>query len=739
MRSVFLLLILFLSGPLATEVNAQVKGSRNVATYTLKKLCTPILSRGFPTEVALWRTGRSQGYERRFQIVWDFYGQPKELTVEWTRAGKKQRFTTGLQTGRGSCVVTLHHTGNAQNFRITIKGPTNGGWEYSVTEYGKDGLQPIGLIPYPLGGTEPHRAIFGAAPDRTGNLYADAIATLQSPNVNSAEAGFVSATYAVRVPPGTRAFRVTTEPGAYLLVRQADPSEPCASDTTGQATKFSRRKTVDNVVSWQTPQLTPGWYQITASAINNRPPTRLKIDCFQTGHWSEASHNKKQGPGEVELILVGLESKTGADLQVPTGRLTLIAHGRTDSPRGKVTLGDAAGKRWESTPYYINWSQGSYSNDPSLVGLQGSRFVDSAAGVVAKMLADRGVRATNIDFIGHSWGAFIGWSLAGQFSAQSRNAGRKFHRFFALDPARIPLKRPVLSLGFQFWRAADLDFRNAATHSMTIHGQNDDLFSYGDAKLAQRADHNVFLFSTATDNGNLHGQPVKVMETLLKAPGGTKSSLLGAEVRLKILTVSGQEVYIDAEQGQRTVGDAVEYPRLFGQTKPGQNEVGPEVVPGAADIGESSVTLDYTGLPSFRFARTSFNGYLLSFSGDQLARLKSASVNTDETTLGLSDGSLEVTDSTLSINVSGLSYGPTSKARIDLQFDTENIPRAFAWLLDKEVNRSLLRWQRNGYKLPYPAGPYRSANYTVHLDTDNNGGLISMRYKDLNGQEVTLR
>ncbi len=725
---------------LDSEANAQsnprakARGVANSASYGLEQLGKKILSAGYPRQTGIWKFGRSLGYERRYVIAWDFYESPKSLTLEWTGVrGVKMKVSLPPRNGRGSRIVTLPANAKDHTLRVVIEGDASAGWEYELTEHPRDGQPLVNLSPYPVNGSEAHRAIFGASPNSTGNLYADVMARLRSPNGTGSDGEFV-AFYDVQVPPGTRAFRVTSEPSVWLVVKRIDTNGSLLPSASASTTKFSYTTSVPNVVSWEDPEFTHGLYRITASSLKSGTYP-LKFDCFQQGHWLPAGFPTKRGAQarESENILVGIESKGGADLQLRAGRLALISHGRTDSPKGKVALGDAAGARWETTPYFINWSQGSYWNTTgSLLGdvfLDGSRFIGPTAEAIGGLLKERGVLPGKVDFIGHSWGTFVGWQLAKNSGELS---GQKFHRFFALDPARIPPRKPeAVNLKFQFWDALKLDFRNVATHSMTIHGKIDSLKTYGDRRLAQRADHKVFLFSTdSADEHNLHTQPVKVMEALLQAPTGGVSSLLGTRVRLKVFTVSGGRVGLDADQGEATVGDAVEYPRLGGQSS------SLTVVPGSADIGESYVRLDYSGLSSWSFGSADFNGYIFSFSGEQLAGLKSASVNPADNTLGLTGSRIAVADRTLSINVSGLPYNSTSKARIDLQFDSGGIARAFDWILGKEVDRSRALWLQDGYQLDDTL--LGNASYSVHLATDGLGGIISMKYKNLSGQEVTL-
>ena len=90
------------------------------------------------------------------------------------------------------------------------------------------------------------------------------------------------------------------------------------------------------------------------------------------------------------------------------------------------------------------------------------------------------------------------------------------------------------------------------------------------------------------------------------------------------------------------------------------------VVPVLIDLSEDAVVFSYEGLPPGTFATAAFNGYVLTFPVE-CTLLAGARVDPTTTTLPLAPDAVEVGPQQLSVNVSGLSYGPED--RIGLRLD----------------------------------------------------------------------
>lgn len=236
----------------------------------------------------------------------------------------------------------------------------------------------------------------------------------------------------------------------------------------------------------------------------------IKIDCLMSGRWLATPGR----PGKSnDKVLVGLEGDIPAPSSTLSGRVTVISHGRQSSPLRMKPLGDAAGTAWGNPVLYVNWSEGSCFNTGWPLkdvlkdySLNGARFISDTAAVTHRLLFDAGVtNAENIDFLGHSWGTYLGNMLPREFGA-----GGMLGRLVALDPA---------TLDSQFQRLF-VNFRKAALHSLSLVSAYG---IYGSASLGATADNTVLVVANdfrpqhSLHDLRRHELPVEIMRQALES------------------------------------------------------------------------------------------------------------------------------------------------------------------------------------------------------------------------------
>lgn len=468
-------------------------------TYTCEELGSFVDSGGQQEKTAVWKIGKPPGYERTFRINWDMYGIPDNLTLKWLSPTGKMTHSTGTVSNTGTYTFTLSARGD-QTISIIVNsggGLSGTAWEYTLLEDGAN-VRDITLSAY--AGSVPHRRILSGT-----NLSRDEALDFSNFNVvsGSGYAALIPSVYRVVVPANARAFRVKTPPGVYLTVKKGCIPKPGEKVPGQSSANFSEK----NVVTFDELGTFPeaGTYYITAAMplfalqYGNAFPGAMEVDCFLGGRWAQATYKSKLN-GETQRILVGVESQGNLNLPASGERLALIGHGRTNSPFDRLAIGAAAGSRWGSAAYYVNWSEGSFDNNFVGAFLDGARFISSTGSQLAKVLAKQGYRSSRgVDYIGHSWGTYIGYSLASSFG--------DFGRFFALDPAQTGVWYPV----------GRVNFKGVAKYSMAIWGGG----LYGNETLGGRANDSVYLSSSGFLPGTLHEEPVTVMQEILEqsAPG----------------------------------------------------------------------------------------------------------------------------------------------------------------------------------------------------------------------------
>lgn len=138
------------------------------------------------------------------------------------------------------------------------------------------------------------------------------------------------------------------------------------------------------------------------------------------------------------------------------------------------------------------------------------------------------------------------------------------------------------------------------------------------------------------------------------AQDGT-GSLLGRSVVFNVNTWDDPHApYLVSRDYAAKVADGPE----FGMTPEGGLAL--DVVPVLVDIGKDRIDLAYPGQMPGAFMYAAFNGYVLRFAGE-CTLITGAAIDTDATTLPLTDADLVITPQSLGVNVAGQSYDKHSR------------------------------------------------------------------------------
>ena len=469
-------------------------------------------SGGEPEYRRLLSLGKAAGFERTFEISYQFYSVPDRMVVNYNGANDvKETKTTGEVSGSGVVKFTIP-SGSTPFVEITMNaGGGNSGtvWNFVPRETTPTVGTEIKLSAQPC--AEGWRNTLG------GNLCADASGiVLDPPPASSSSTDKCNRKlFYVDVPAGTTALRVSavganpsddnkqngTDPASIILSKSC-PASSCTFDkqTPGIANTTARNTLV--VTSSAREPVSGKWYITVFKRPSARNPLQggtLRVDCLQGGVWKQADYRAGTFRFERERIAVGIEGGTLPQ----SGRLLLLSHGRTDSPLGEMKgLGQAVSAKWGRTAYHINWSEGSYWNGGGISSLIGSRFIKPGMAQLEPLL-----RGFQIDFFGHSWGTYVGNEVA--------TVRGNFERFFALDPANNEA-----GTGFLLeYDTGSISFSSRAGYSMAVFGGG----RFGSSALAEDA-HDSIVLAPSNDNGqgcatspnpvNLarHTEPILVMK-----------------------------------------------------------------------------------------------------------------------------------------------------------------------------------------------------------------------------------
>lgn len=455
-----------------------------------------------------WSLGGTVGYSRKFKLSANFYTVKDRLVIKYPvssssytttdfgvlggnpQLGPESSYTFEIPANVGAKPVTITITADDDK-SSWLRGQTTRriGWDYVMTEVNPRTGELINLQPVVVDDGRPWRPTLG------GVVGGTTVASLIG------QSGIRSRLFQFDVPPGTRCLRLVYESNLASLIslRPDVPPEPGKKASDGylsQTANVGVRKTI--VVS--KPAATR-WFAYVSSSQDIDLVTSgftipfLVVDCMQGGIWTQASAN--EGNSQVATVAVGIESADVDAANVFPGAgssLTLLSHGRVNSPKDMLPLGNALARRWNRTSYYVNWSEGAHWNTFHIT--YGSRFIGPAADAITKVAKLAGRKT---DFFGHSWGTYMG-------NALSVSSNTTFSRFFALDPA---------AEGKYYKGAATIKFSSRAVYSMGIYG--DGLF--GSAPLTRTADDAIWItrtFGNADTSTNQHWEPVEFMRHMVE-------------------------------------------------------------------------------------------------------------------------------------------------------------------------------------------------------------------------------
>lgn len=221
------------------------------------------------------------------------------------------------------------------------------------------------------------------------------------------------------------------------------------------------------------------------------------------------------------LKVIPQKSGTGPSASVDN---YFVCHGRMDSAGSFSTLTDLLSKKVGGTARFfrVDWSGAAAANYPSSFGLQGSRFIKPAGVALKNLVIDqKGVGASRSTVWGHSWGSYVSSEFARANSASVK-------ALVGLDPAE------TISLAFlvgNVYSNPNLSEKASASFALvTTPGL------YGGDSEADTANLSVRISLTdvatkkqITDDGVLHGMPIRCMEySLAKADNVSKALVASA-------------------------------------------------------------------------------------------------------------------------------------------------------------------------------------------------------------------
>jgi pimeloyl-ACP methyl ester carboxylesterase len=168
----------------------------------------------------------------------------------------------------------------------------------------------------------------------------------------------------------------------------------------------------------------------------------------------------------------------------------LVCHGRMDKSTTFETLATNLDRRkTDDQVLLVDWmgaqaeSLLGYSNGAVVrlpgdnVSLAASRFIDTTADKLYSWMRQRSIAPDRLNWIGHSWGALMGFEFADQASS-----GGRISTLVALDPASGGIASGIV-LGDSYSGHSRVDFRTNTRYSMSFVSPSG-LVGFGDAKKA---------------------------------------------------------------------------------------------------------------------------------------------------------------------------------------------------------------------------------------------------------------
>ncbi len=143
-------------------------------------------------------------------------------------------------------------------------------------------------------------------------------------------------------------------------------------------------------------------------------------------------------------------------------------------------------------------------------------------------------------------------------------------------------------------------------------------------------------------------------------PALPEGTLEGRLVTFNVLTYDDPaQPFLQARGKTVMVGQGVEF-----DLEPEGLTGGLDVVPVTVEIGPSRIEMSYP-LGGGQFYTSTFNGYVLRFE-TECALFQSVAIDTDATTMRLTQSDIRAETGALFINVSGRDYGPAQHIALDV-------------------------------------------------------------------------
>lgn len=139
---------------------------------------------------------------------------------------------------------------------------------------------------------------------------------------------------------------------------------------------------------------------------------------------------------------------------------------------------------------------------------------------------------------------------------------------------------------------------------------------------------------------------------------------LGFETVFQSLPTS-QEIKISSTQTVTVTEPGIEIPSV--KALEVSNPSGLSLVDVSVNAGDNFIDIGFANSAPFSLFASGFrNSYVFTFDSAATPTITSASIDRSLTTLGLSDSDVTFLGNKLEVNVEGLSFNPTTFARIDL-------------------------------------------------------------------------
>jgi pimeloyl-ACP methyl ester carboxylesterase len=123
----------------------------------------------------------------------------------------------------------------------------------------------------------------------------------------------------------------------------------------------------------------------------------------------------------------------------------------------------------------LDWTAGASDNDIPLVGLEGSKWIESVGSWAARQLQSMQISGSNISGAGHSWGSYVVYEIGAHISGGIKT-------LVALDPAA---DTPILGGGkYKGFSDENFAFSKVAESSYAFHSSN-----FGNRKYALSAEY----------------------------------------------------------------------------------------------------------------------------------------------------------------------------------------------------------------------------------------------------------